>query len=179
MNEFQTSRVWFMRASFTLLALATLFIHLLPLSTLPRAWAMPDLLMGFAFAWSVRRPDYVPILLLAALLLLSDLLLQRPPGLWAVLVLLCCENLKLRAHSMRAANFATEWTTVTVMVLGSMIAYRLVMAILLIEQPSLGLHLIQTMMTILCYPFMVFTSHAFMGVRKTIPGDLETSGNRL
>ena len=42
----------------------------------------PDLLIAFAFAWSLRRPEYVPSLLLALLFLLADLLLQRPPGLW-------------------------------------------------------------------------------------------------
>lgn len=179
MNEYQTSRVWFMRASFAVLALVTLFMHLMPLNTLPSAWAMPDLLVGFAFAWSVRRPDYVPVLLLAAVLLLSDLLLQRPPGLWAVLVLLCCENLKQRAQNLRAANFAIEWTAVVVLILSAMLAYRFVMAVLLIPQPSLGLHLIQTAMTILCYPLVVFVTHAFMGVRKSIPGDLDASGGRI
>ena len=179
MSEHQTSRVWLMRACFVILAMATLFVHLLPLSTLPSAWAMPDLLLGFAFAWSVRRPDYVPVLLLAMVLLLSDLLLQRPPGLWAVLVLLCCENLKQRAQSLRAANFAIEWATVATLVVGAMVTYRLILAVLLIERPSLGLHLIQTTMTILSYPLIVFATHAFMGVRKAIPGDLDTSGGRL
>jgi rod shape-determining protein MreD len=179
MNEYQTSRVWFMRLCFVVLALTTLFMHLLPLSTLPSAWAMPDLLFGFALAWSVRRPDFVPIILLAAVLLLADLLLQRPPGLWAVLALLCCENLKLQAPSLRAANFVIEWASVAALIFGAMVIYRLIMAILLIEQPSLGLHLIQTAMTILSYPVVVFITHALMGVRKSIPGDLDASGGRL
>jgi rod shape-determining protein MreD len=179
MNEYQTSRVWFMRTCFILLALVALFMHLLPLSTLPSAWAMPDLLVGFALAWSVRRPDYVPVLLLAIILLLSDLLLQRPPGLWALLILLCCENLKLRAHSLRAANFAVEWATVAALIFGAMLGYRVILAVLLVERPSLGLHLIETTMTILSYPFIVFITHAFMGVRKTIPGDLDAPRGRL
>jgi rod shape-determining protein MreD len=179
MNEYQTSRVWFMRACFVVLALATLFVHLLPLSTLPRAWAMPDLLLGFAFAWSVRRPDYVPILILAALLLLSDLLLQRPPGLWAVLVLLCCENLKLRSQKLRTENFALEWATAATLILAAMVVYRVIMAVVLVDLPSLGLHLIQTIMTILCYPVIVAATHIFMMVRKPEPGDLETLGRRL
>lgn len=121
MNELQTTRIWLMRACFIILALVILFIHLLPLNTLPRAWAMPDLLMGFALAWSVRRPDYVPVFLLGALLLLADLMLQRPPGLWAVLTLLCCENLKQRSHTLRAANFAVEWATTATMIVLSLI----------------------------------------------------------
>jgi len=168
-----------MRVCFTILAFAILLVNLLPLKTLPNAWAMPDLLLGFACAWSVRKPSYVPILLLAALLLLSDLLLQRPPGLWAVLVLLCCENLKRRAQSLKSANFAIEWTTVATHTLGAMLAYRLTLAILLIEQPSLGLHLIETIMTIICYPIVVFTTHAIMRVQKSAPSDLDRSGRRI
>lgn len=168
-----------MRACFIVLALITLFAHLLPLSTQPSAWAMPDLLAGFACAWAVRRPDYVPVLILATLLLLSDLLLQRPPGLWAFLMLLCCENLKLRAPSLRAANFLIEWTTVSLIIVGALLTYRLIMAISLIQQPSLGLHLIETMMTIICYPVIVFVTHVFMGVRKAIPGDIDAFGGRI
>lgn len=179
MNELQTTRVWLMRACFVFLALTILFIHLLPLNTQPRAWAMPDFLTGFALAWSVRRPDYVPVILLGILLLLGDLMLQRPPGLWAVLVLLCCENLKLKSHSLRAANFVAEWATIAAMIVGAMLAYRLTMAVLLIEQPSLGLHIIQTAMTILWYPLVVCISHVLLGVRKAVPGDLETLGGRL
>ena len=78
-----------MRGWFVVLGLATLFIHLLPLSAMSRPWATPDLMLGFAFAWSARKPVYVPVILLGLMLLLSDLLLQRPPGLWAFLGLLC------------------------------------------------------------------------------------------
>ena len=44
--------------------------------------AGPDLMLAFTFAWVLRRPDYVPVLLIAAIFLLEDMLLMRPPGLW-------------------------------------------------------------------------------------------------
>ncbi len=37
-----------------------------------RIWIAPDLLIAFALAWSVRRPDYVPALLLAVAFLLTE-----------------------------------------------------------------------------------------------------------
>ena len=37
-----------------------------------RIWIAPDLLIAFALAWSVRRPDYVPALLLAVAFLFAS-----------------------------------------------------------------------------------------------------------
>ena len=70
MAELSTSRLWLMRLGFVALALVIMFFHLLPLDTVPRRWAPPDLLVAFVFAWALRRPDYVPILSLAIILLL-------------------------------------------------------------------------------------------------------------
>jgi rod shape-determining protein MreD len=65
MTDLSRSRLWVMRLSFVALALVILFFHLLPLETTPRPWAGPDLLLGFACAWGLRRPEYVPALFLA------------------------------------------------------------------------------------------------------------------
>ena len=96
----------------------------------------PDLLIAFAFAWSLRRPEYVPSLLLALVFLLADLLLQRPPGLWARIALLACENLKGRSRSLRDATFGAEWIAVAVMLAGILIINRIVLSLVLVPAPS-------------------------------------------
>jgi len=101
-----------MRAVFPVLALLNIFFHLLPLDTIPRQWAPPDLLVAAALAWSVRRPDYIPTAILALTLLLADLMFQRPPGLMAMLVLLGSEFLKPRALTHRDTGFVAEWISV-------------------------------------------------------------------
>ena len=178
MSEYSSYRMWLMRATFVVLTLVILFIHLLPLNTTPGGWALPDMLLGFAFAWSVRRPDYVPAILLGGMLLLADLLLQRPPGLWAAIVLLCSESLKAQIQSLRAAAFPVEWATVAGLILGATVVNRVVLAVLLIDVPALLPTLAQMGMTILCYPLMVFITHALLGVRKSVPGDLDPMGGR-
>ncbi|MFC6585378.1 hypothetical protein [Sulfitobacter aestuariivivens] len=80
MNDQSPTRLWLMRAAFFVLALVILFFHLLPLETTPRRWAGPDVLLAFACAWCLRRPEYVPSVILALAFLLADLLLQRPPA---------------------------------------------------------------------------------------------------
>jgi rod shape-determining protein MreD len=179
MNDLSQTRLLLMRGAFILLTLVILFFHLLPLETTPRRWAGPDLLLCFALAWSLRRPDYVPAALLALAFLLADLLLQRPPGLWAMLALIGCENLKSRGRSLRDANFAAEWITVGLIIIGIALTYRIVLAMVLVELPSLSLSLSELATTLLFYPAIAAITHFAMGVRMSAPGDLDASGQRI
>ena len=67
--------------------------------------------------------SFLLIAWLAVAFLLTDLLLQRPPGLWAVLALIGVENLKSRGRHLRDASFAAEWLTVAV-ILTMVIMYQ-------------------------------------------------------
>lgn len=178
MSELAPSRLWIKRAAFALLVLMILFFHLLPLQTATGGLIWPDLILTFALAWSVRRPKYVPAVLLAAMFLLSDLLLQRPPGLWAVLALIACERIKLQSRSLRDASLATELASVTAWIIGIGLAYRIILAILMVEMPPIGPALIQIAITVAAYPLVMGITHAFMGVRKATPNDIGGKGAR-
>lgn len=179
MSELPLMRLWTMRLAFAFLVCVILFFHLLPLETTPRRWGGPDLLLGFACAWSLRRPEYVPALALAGLFLLADLLLQRPPGLWAMLALMGCESLKHRARLLNEAGFAGEWVSVCAVIVGVTVAYRAILMITLVELPPIGLTVFETTMTILTYPLVVAITYGLMRVRKSTPGDLDGSGGRI
>ncbi|MEO0657191.1 MAG: rod shape-determining protein MreD [Pseudomonadota bacterium] len=173
------SRIWARRVSFAALVLLVIFFNLLPLQTLPRSWAGPDLLMAFAFAWVVRRPEFVPPLLLGGLFLLADLLLQRPPGLWALLMVLACERLRGQSRSLRDATLTTEFLAVGSMIIVVSIGYRFLLALFMLDLPPLGLALSQLGMTLVFYPLTVFLTHALLGVRKATPGDYDSKGQAL
>ncbi|MFK7837661.1 MAG: rod shape-determining protein MreD [Sulfitobacter sp.] len=179
MNELSQTRLWLMRASFLLLTLVILFFHLLPLETTPRRWAGPDVLLCFALAWSLRRPEYVPSIVLALAFLLADLLLQRPPGLWAMLALIGCENFKSRSRSLRDANFAAEWITASLLIVAVMLAYRVILGLVLVEVPSLALSISELALTLLAYPAVVAITHFTMRVRKASAGELDALGQRI
>jgi rod shape-determining protein MreD len=138
----------------------------------------PDLLIAFAFAWSLRRPEYIPTLLLAVIFLLADLLLQRPPGLWALLALLACENLKGRGRTLRDATFGAEWIAVALLLTGILLVNRVVLSILLTQPPQLRLSLLELGVTILIYPVVVLITRSIMGVRRAAPGELDSFGGR-
>lgn len=172
------ARIWTMRAAFPALALMIMFFHLLPLETEPRFWAPPDLLILLAMAWSLRRPDFVPALSIGLVMLLADLLFQRPPGLLALLTLLGCGFLKARAAPHRESTFASEWLAVAVAVTGIATVNRLVLVLFGVQQAPLGLTVIEAVMTIAAYPLAVWASQSILGVRKLSPAEAETLVSR-
>ncbi|AVO39703.1 rod shape-determining protein MreD [Pukyongiella litopenaei] len=172
------TRLWLMRAAYFGLVLVILFFHLLPLDTVPRRIAPPDLFEALTFAWVLRRPDYVPPLSIAAAMLLADLLLQRPPGLTALAVLLGAEFLRARGPGMRDTGFLFEWLVVALVMLAIPVLTRVVMGLSLTVQSPLSLVLSRAGFTILAYPLVVAASQALLGVRRPAPGSGEQVGLR-
>ncbi|MHA7851507.1 rod shape-determining protein MreD [Roseovarius sp.] len=169
---------WAMRMLFGVLCLLLIFLHLLPLQLLPRGWAGPDVMLALTFAWVLRRPDFVPPLLIAGLFLLTDLLFQRPPGLWAALVLLGSQTLRAREPGLRDLTFAVEWVSVATTLVAMTLGYRIILAILMVDQAPLGLSLMQLVLTLMVYPLVALISHTAFGVRKIAPGDIDAFESR-
>lgn len=171
MAEIADSRRPLMRLVFAALALAIMFFHLLPLGTAAPIWAPPDLIVALILAWSLRRPDYVPVLSVALVMVLADLMFQRPPGLMAFLVVAGCEYLRRRTAVMHEASFAGEWLAVGLTLVAITLANRIVLAVLAVKQAQLGLTLMQMLLTIAIYPLAVVFSQSVLGVRKPTPND--------
>lgn len=173
MAERSATYLWAMRALYVAICVALMFLHLLPLDTLPRGWAGPDLMLALTLAWGLRRPEFVPPLLVAAIFLLSDLLFHRPPGLWAALVLIGSQTLRARAPDLRDLTFPVEWLSVTTTLVAMTLGYRIILGILMVDQAPLGLSLMEMLMTLAAYPFVVLVSQWGLGVRKVAPGELD------
>ena len=172
-------QIWAMRLLFILLTLLILFFHLLPLNPAPSQWSSPDLLVAMVFAWTVRRPEYVPILLVAGVMLLADMMLQRPPGLWTGLADCAAEWLKSRERRQRETTFVLEWLTFAGTLIVITILYRAVMMVLILAPGTLMLSFVQVMMTIAIYPAVVGVSYFLFGVRRSAPGDMDRLGRTL
>ncbi|MCR8726619.1 rod shape-determining protein MreD [Frigidibacter sp. ROC022] len=161
------------------LAVLVIFVQLLPISLVTGGWAGPDVLLAITMAWGLRRPDYLPPLLAGAVMLMADLILQRPPGLWAALVVLALELLRARNQIWRDLPFLLEWGVISVVMAAVVLLYWLVLAVFFVVQPAIGLYLIQLISTILVYPPVVLISATVLGVRKVAPGQVDALGHRL
>ena len=173
------SSVWLYRGAFVGLALLLLFLRLLPLGSVAGDWPGPDLLLCLIFAWVVRRPDYLPVALIGAVILLEDLILMRPPGLWCALVILATEFIRARAVLTRELGFLTEWLLVGGMMLALLLAYRLAFSLAFLPQPGFGFALLQVLWSILCYPLGVAASRFAFDLRKPAMGEVDAYGRRL
>ena len=179
MAETLRSQVWIGRGLFAALALTIIFAHLLPLGMEPSVWAPPDILLAATLAWVARRPDYAPVVLITGIFLLTDFLFQRPPGLWAGLVVILTEVIRSRTGDIRNMPLMLEWGTVATGIVAITLANRAMLTLAMTPQAPLGLTLIQMIMTILAYPFVVVVAHFAFGVTRTAPGQVNALGQKL
>ncbi|MEH7827154.1 rod shape-determining protein MreD [Gemmobacter denitrificans] len=167
------------RAIYVAVALFMLFLRLLPLDSTAGRLPGPDILLCLTLAWVLRRPDYVPVLLIATVVLLEDLLLMRPPGLWTALVVLGSEVLRSRLALTRELSFLMEWLFIAMLMLAMFFLYRLAFAVTALPQPGFGFAMAQVLASILVYPLVVGLSRITLGVHKPGMGELDDMGRRL
>lgn len=179
MADAVAARPWIGRLSFILLFAGLVFAAVLPLDTMPPAWVGPDLLLALTLVWVVRRPDLVPLAAVAGLWFLTDLLLQRPPGLMTALVVVLTEVLRSRNAAMRSLPFMLEWLAVSAGIIGLTLAYRIVLALLLTPQAPLGLSLMQMVMTMLAWPVIALMARFLFGITRPAPGELDAMGKPI
>jgi len=170
---------WAGRATYLALALVLLAAPLLPLNTVPQTYATPDILLAVTAAWAARRPDTLPVLVVAAVFLLADLLFQRPPGLMTALVLVLTEWLRRRSPSLRKGSFLGEWMVVGGGLAAVALANRLLLGIVFTPQAPLGLTLIQVILTIATYPLVAGIAQVALGLRRPAQGEVDALGHRL
>lgn len=170
--------IWWYRTLFLALAAAVAFVQMLPLSVGPGQLPGPDILMLLAFSWVIMRPDYLPVMMIALVFLLADLLFMRPIGLWAALVVLATEFLRVRSNALRDTTFLLEWLLAAAVITAVFVANALILTILGVTQPGLGLTLIGLIATVLAYPLVVILAGRAIGIRKVVPGEVDHLGHR-
>ncbi len=169
---------WKYRVLFVVFAALLAFLQLLPLNPGPGQLPGPDLLLVLTLSWVVIRPDLLPVFLVAAVFLITDLLLTRPPGLWTAFTVLACEFVRSRRVLLRNAPFLIEWVLIATVVTAMTVAQTLTLMIFAVPQPAFGLTVIRLVFTILAYPFVVVLLGRALGLSKA-SGERESLGGRL
>lgn len=167
------------RALYAGVATVVIFISILPVSTVPAAWPGPDILMALTVAWVLRRPDYVPALMIVAVFLIQDLISVRPPGLWALIMLLTSEFLRSRVALTRDLPFLLEWMMVATVMAAAFALQSLTLGLFVVPQAGFGPTAIRFLATVAIYPGVVAVSHWALGLRKVAPGEVDALGHRV
>ncbi|MFD0980936.1 rod shape-determining protein MreD [Tropicimonas aquimaris] len=174
-----TTRTWGYRLLYTAVILVIAFIQLLPIGIAASNLPGPDLALAVTFAWVLRRPSYVPVLLVAALFMFLDLLLQQPPGLGTALAVLGTEVLRSRKGVSRDLPFPVEWVFVTGVMVALVGLNQIVLTVAMTDRPPLGLALLRALFTAGVYPFVVALSHYGFRVSAADPNEADALGSRL
>ncbi len=174
-TSFASNR-WIYGGAYIGVMTAIMLVHILPVRIGPQNLPGPDLMIAVTFAWVLRRPQYIPTLLVALVFLVADMLFLRPPGLWTALVVLAVEFLRAREASAREQAFPLEFALIAGTVLAITLVYRLILTMFLVVQAGFGLSLLQVATTLLSYPLIVLLSRSLFGVAKMTPGETDARG---
>ena len=142
------------------------FVQLLPLKTVPSVLGKPDVLFVLTVAWMLRRPDLLPIPVVAFVLLCGDLLLQRPPGLFAGFGLCALLFLRTRAHEIRRAGQFTDSLVVWLTLFLVFAVYRLALVIAFLPVPTWTAALTHAAFSMALYPILYWILGPVLGVRE-------------
>lgn len=170
---------WLYRLLFVGLAIVTIFFAILPLNLGSERLPRPDVMLLFALAWVLRRPDYLPAVLAAAVFLAEDLLFMRPPGLWAALSLLAVEFLRSREPIWRDLPFLFEWAMVAAVLMAMTLVQMATLGLFMVDQPPAGARFLQLSLSILSYPLVTALTRFALQVTKPAPGEVDALGHKL
>ena len=171
--------LWMHRLIFLGVAVILTFVRLLPLQTTAGHLPGPDILLCLIFAWMVRRPEYLSALMIGVVVLVEDMLLMRPPGLWAALVLMGAEFIRARSALTRELSFGVEWLLVSGVIFGVFFANRILLDMAFVDQPSFGFSLLQIIWSIVAYPAVVAVSRYGLDLYKPAMGEVDAFGRRM
>ncbi|MEV8466601.1 rod shape-determining protein MreD [Fluviibacterium sp. DFM31] len=151
---------------FVLLCAMVIMVKLLPLDLQPGPLPTPDLVICLVVAWVIRRPDGLPVWLIAAVVFVSDLLLMQPPGLWTAIAIGATEYLRRRHKRLQPLSVLAE-TGVFAALYTAMVGLNwLALTVTFADQPSLGAQLLRMPVTVAAYPFVVLLCAVGLGLRK-------------
>jgi rod shape-determining protein MreD len=69
-----------------------------------------------------------------------------------------------------------EWLNVAIMIVATVLGYRLILSLAMVPQAPIELTAIRAFMTVLVYPLAVAFSALVFGVRKAAPGEVDATG---
>jgi rod shape-determining protein MreD len=151
--------------------MASLYLPLLPLGTAGGGAVWPDTVFALTAAWIIRQPDGLPLLAVAAAGFLADLVLFRPPGLGALLLVLATEFLRVQRPAMMDRPFPVEWLTFGLTYAACLLLQSAIMAIAFVAQPPARLTALMFVATLAVYPAVAAFLHWVLQVRFPMPAE--------
>ncbi|MEM9049563.1 MAG: hypothetical protein AAGC92_12685 [Pseudomonadota bacterium] len=163
---------WIARAAVLMLAALFLALALSPAGLAAGRLPMPDPVFALLFICRLRRPEIMPLGLLIALSLVSDLIRGAPLGVGTLAMLAAAEVLLRYRDRILRGGFGVEWLLAACLFGAQMTAQYLLLSITFAPRPSLSALAISAGMTILSYPCVFLVLRGMMPMRPNQTGAL-------
>lgn len=157
--------VWIRRLTVSVLLLICATGLPMPRPLMTDFLPQPNLAYCIVAAWIVRRPECVPLSIVAITALLEETLLLTPPGLWSAAMVLSALFLRDSGAMIKRTTFVLEWGLVSITFLVASVVCALLKLALFIPSASLQLMSLDVMATVAAYPLVVLVSNQLFGVR--------------
>jgi len=159
------SRRWFEVVLFLLMGFVTIGLPLVPMGLAANSIAFPDIMFALFAAWIIRRPMSAPIIGIVGLAVLADAMMMRPLGLWALVLFIGMEVLRVSERAFRDIPFLLEWLYVS-----TILALMLVLQNLLLFASFDGIYGFTDVVwhwvrTVAVYPIVVAILHWGLHIR--------------
>ena len=158
--------LWFSQALFASLGLFAVLAAMLPLGLSANAIPMPDLVFILAVAWVIRRPVAAPLGLVAAIAIIADILLMRPIGLWALVMIFSVEAVRARRWTIREHMFLVEWAIFATLFAVSLVATSIILGLAFAPRPGAYIMFTYFLSTVIAYPIVVGLLQWVLGVKR-------------
>ena len=164
MNEIP-NRLLMLRCTFLVIAFFLIMLPTLPIRIDFNHIFIPDLLLIMTFSWVMQRPDIIGPITITVVFLFADFILQRPPGLWTVIVLFAATFLGMRSARFKEVFFIYEWATVSVIVFFCYLAQYIVMRFTFLAIYDLKIMTITGLITVFSYPVLTWLFQSILKER--------------
>ena len=164
MNELP-NRLLRLRCTFLVIAIFLIMLPTLPIQTNFNPIFIPDLLLIMTFTWVMQRPDIIGPITITIVFLFADFILQRPPGLWTVIVLLAATFLGMRSARFKEVFFIYEWAIVSLIIVFCYLTQYILMRLTFLASYDLQLLTITGLITIFFYPVITWLCKPMLNER--------------
>ena len=147
-------------------ALVTLF-RTLPIDIFPTILVPAELVLVFCFAMALHCPKMISPFLVSCTLLLQEMVLQHPPGLWSFFGTLAYVWLEKRAAVLQKNTFLAQWGSAILALLFCYGMIKIVTVLTFMPPLDTLLFVQQAIYSILSYPLMAFLVVKVLRAQKT------------
>ena len=155
-------RILRLRLTYLLILMLLVLFKTMPVHTSTDQFAMPDIPLVITFVWVMRRPDVMGPILITMAFIFADMILQRPPGLWTLIVL--CGSMFLRSRTIyfKEVIFFYEWLMIAIVVIFCFTAHQFLLLLTFLPTHNLALLVKQALFTIMLYPVFIWLSRSML-----------------